>query len=270
MGQQISLTCAIHDVMIYDISEEILEKSIKGVEMYGKQLVALKKNSSEEIEKAITLIQRTTDLEIAAKDVDIISESVPEDPKIKGKIFNDLHKLCRKDTIFTTNTSTLLPSMFADATGRPEKLCALHFHAITTNIVDVMPHPKTADSTIEIVKEFAEKIGQVAILLKKEHGGYVFNNMLSAILDSALTLASNEIASIDDIDKSFTGILNSYAGPFRLMDQIGIETVWKITAFWAAKTKNPQSLKNAEFLKKYVDAGKIGIKTGEGFYSYSK
>ena len=271
MGQQIGLLCALdkYDVVMYDISKEILEKALERMKKNASRMVKFKQYSNNEAGDALLRIIITDNAKKAAEDVDLISESVPEDPELKGKIFALFNRLCKPETIFTTNTSTLTPSMFASESGRPENLCALHFHDVAiSKIVDIMPHSGTSSQTIELVKGFAEKIGQIPIVLKKEHNGYVFNNMLMALLESSLSLASKGIASVEDIDRSWMGVMHTMVGPFGIMDSVGLETVWKITDYWAEKRDDDQARENAGFLKKFVDEGKIGIKSNQGFYKY--
>jgi len=271
MGQQIGLICALHgyQVVMYDIQKDILEKALTRLKRKSGKMVKMNRFSGQEVEAALARIKITDNAEEASENVDLISESVPEDPELKGSVFARFNKLCKKETIFTTNSSSLVPSMFAEATGRPDKLCALHFHDIfMNNIVDVMPHPGTSPQTCELVKAFAESIGQITIMLNKEHNGYVFNHMLMAFLDSALNLASNDIAPIRDIDRSWMGIMNSPVGPFGIMDVIGLDTVYKITDYWAKELDNPNAKENASFLKGYTDRGALGLKTGKGFYAY--
>ncbi|MBU1169656.1 MAG: 3-hydroxyacyl-CoA dehydrogenase [Proteobacteria bacterium] len=271
MGQQIGILCAFHgyDVVLYDLKQEILDNAFERIKRKAPKLAITYQFNAEQTQKALSRISMSTNPEEAAMNVDIISESVPEDPKLKGKIFAQFHAICDKNTIFTTNTSSLLPSQFADACGRPEKLCALHFHDTTmTKVVDVMPHPGTSQETIELVTDFAERIGQIAIVLNKEHNGYVFNNMFMALLDSALALASKNVTSVMEIDRAWMGVMHTMIGPFGLMDSVGIDTVYKITNYWAELLDHPQAKANAAFLKVYVDQGKLGLKTGEGFYTY--
>jgi 3-hydroxybutyryl-CoA dehydrogenase len=111
-------------------------------------------------------------------------------------------------------------------------------------------------------------IGQVVIVLQRENSGYVFNTMLSSLFTSALSLASRNVATIEDIDRSWMGVMHTPMGPFGIMDQIGLSTVWTITDYWAKKTGDPQAKANADFLKQYVDRGHLGFKTNQGFYSY--
>jgi 3-hydroxybutyryl-CoA dehydrogenase len=163
----------------------------------------------------------------------------------------------------------ILPSMFAEDTGRPDKLVALHFHDVrATQIVDVMAHPGTCEETFDLVCQFAVRIGQIPITLRKESPGYVFNSMLTALFQAAHTLAANGVTSVEEIDRAWMGVTHMPIGPFGIMDSIGIETVWKVTDYWANQLKDEQYAKNALFLKQYVDEGLLGQKTGRGFYSY--
>lgn len=271
MGQQIGFQCALYGchVVLYDINDEILEKAMDRIKRLASRMTREGRITPDQAAETINNIRTTTDMADAAKDADLISESVPEDPVIKGKVFAQLNTLCPERTIFTTNTSTLLPSMIAPDTGRPEKFLAYHFHDIRmTNVVDVMPHPGTSPEYVEIVKQFAEKTGLAPIVLQKESIGYVFNYMFSGLFESALTLASEEVSSVEDIDRVWMGIMRTLIGPFGLMDSVGLDTVWHVINFWAKKTEDPVKIKNAEFVKKYVDRGELGQKTRKGFYSY--
>ncbi len=271
MGQQIGLQCAMYgyDVVYYDLTQEILDKALKRVAKLGSWYVSIGLLTEDKLHDALARISATPDPAKAARDADFISESVPEDPQLKGKIFAQFNKLCPERTIFTTNTSMLVPSMFAEATGRPEKLVALHFHDTrSTNVVDVMPHQGTDPEVTRLVHDFAVSIGQIVIMLRRESNGYVFNTMLSSLFTSALTLASHNIATIEDIDRSWMGVMHTPMGPFGIMDQIGLSTVWTITDYWAKKTGDVQAQANADFLKQYVDKGHLGFKTNRGFYSY--
>ena len=271
MGQQIGFQCALHDcqVVLYDIKKELLEKAMERIKRIASRMIREGRITEEQASAALNRIKSTVDMADAAKDADIVSESVPEDPELKGKVFGQLNALCPERTIFTTNTSTLLPSMFAQATGRPEKFLAYHFHDIRmTNVVDVMPHPGTSPEYVQLVKEFAEKTGLAPIVLHKESIGYVFNYMFSGLFESALTLASRDIASVEDIDRAWMGITRMFIGPFGLMDSVGLDTVWHINSYWAQKTGDKQKIKNSEFVKKYVDRGELGQKTRKGFYTY--
>jgi 3-hydroxybutyryl-CoA dehydrogenase len=183
----------------------------------------------------------------------------------------EFHKLCAPHTIFTTNSSMLVPSMLAKATGRPSQFAAFHFHLHVweSNAVDIMPHPGTSEETVAVLRDFAKRIGQIPICLKKENRGYVFNAIYSAWNRAALGLASSGVATVDDIDRACMAVAKLPRGPFGTMDRIGLDTVWEITDYWAKKAFFLADLRrNANFLRKYVDRGHLGVKSGQGFYTY--
>ncbi|MBI5590415.1 MAG: 3-hydroxyacyl-CoA dehydrogenase [Deltaproteobacteria bacterium] len=271
MGQQIAFQCAIsgYEVVLYDVGPAIFESSLKRIAKLAGSFRNSGRLTPEEAEASLKRIHCSSQPEEAAKDIDFVSESVPEDPALKARVFSQFNRLCPAHTIFTTNTSTLIPSMIAEATGRPDKFAAFHFHDIrVTNIVDIMPHSGTSAETLSLIQAFAARIGQIAILLKKENYGYVFNAMLTEVFKAAQTLAAGNVAEVEDIDRAWMGIMHTPVGPFGMMDSIGLDTVWKVTDYWARKGKDPQTLANAAFMKEYVDKGRLGTKSGQGFYQY--
>ncbi|MFO7665333.1 MAG: 3-hydroxyacyl-CoA dehydrogenase [Desulfobacterales bacterium] len=271
MGQQIGFQCAVsgYDVTFYDLGQGALEKAKDRIGKLAKTYMAAGRLTEESAHASMKRIKMSYDAGEAGGNSDFVSESVPEDPELKSRVFAQFNEICPARTVFTTNTSSLIPSMFAEATGRPEKFAAFHFHDVrVTSIVDIMPHPGTSGETTELIKAFAERIGQVPIMLKKENSGYVFNAMLMELLKSAQTLAANDVATAEDIDRAWMGVMHTLAGPFGIMDSIGIDTAWKVTDYWANRTKDPQFLANASFLKQYVDKGLLGVKSGKGFYTY--
>ena len=270
MGSQIALHFASRgmEVLIYDLSEDILAKTMNSIAKMTNHLVRWQRLTPGDAEAAIRRITTTMVPEAAAA-VDLVSESIPEDPVLKGETFSLFHRFCPERTVFTTNTSTLLPSMFAAASGRPEKFLALHFHDLRiTNVVDIMPHGGTDAEVLKLVRDFAVRMDLAPIMMSKESSGYIFNAMYGALLNSALTLAANNVASCEDIDRAWMGVMRMPIGPFGMMDGNGLDTVWKISHYWASRSGDKQQLKNAAFLKEYVDRGELGQKSGKGFYLY--
>ena len=272
MGLQIGLQCAIHGyaVVVYDIEPAALETGLQRIRAYADHLVTTGAVDAAGRQRALASITTTTDPAVAARDIDLVSESVPEDPALKGRVLGQLNALCPPRTIFTTNTSTLLPSMFAAATGRPDRFAALHFHqpVWSSNVVDVMPHAGTSPETTELLLAFARRIGQIPIFVRKESSGYVFNAIYNAINREAITLAANGVASVEDVDRAWMGIFKMPIGPFGMLDGVGLDTVWHISDYWAGRTGDAQLRRNAGYLKTYLDRGCLGIKSGEGFYRY--
>ncbi|MEQ6120145.1 3-hydroxyacyl-CoA dehydrogenase NAD-binding domain-containing protein [Reichenbachiella sp. MALMAid0571] len=267
LGLRVGLQAAISgfDVCIYDLTDEILTSTRV---IQGKLLKSLTRNGiieESQIQEVLSRISYTTDPKIAAQNTDFINESVTEDINIKQQVWKQFGELCSRHTIFTTNTSFLLPSMFADFSGRPERFCAFHFHDVfVANVVDIMPHQGTAQWVIDLLFEMGKKLRQTPVLIKKESQGYIFNYILMHILTSSGSLLANEIGTIHDIDRSWMGNFKTPIGPFGMLDQIGLDTAWHVSK----NSNTPKSLEFATLLKTYIDQGKLGIKTGEGFYTY--
>ncbi len=271
MGLQIGLTCAAagFEVIIYDVMDKVLDQGRTRIKKLADRLVSQGRMDSEKAESGLLRINFSKDPESSGRHADFISESVPEDPGLKQKVFSRFNEICPAHAIFTTNSSTLVPSMIAESTGRPDRFAALHFHDCSlTNVVDIMPHPGTSEETMTAISDFCRAIDQYPIVLKKEQHGYVFNTMLTELLAAALSLASKQVASPEDIDRAWMGIMKTSVGPFGIMDSVGLETVYKITDYWARKLDDPKRRANAQYLKDFVEKKNLGVKTGKGFYEY--
>lgn len=272
MGQQIALQCAAHGfvVTLLDTEQAALDRARARLDALAGHVASDPAFAHTDVVADVARISATTDPAEAAHEADLVSESVPEDPALKGRVFAELDRLCPAHTIFATNTSSLVPSLFADATGRPDRLAALHFHqpVWSATIVDVMPHPGTSPETVETLVGFAGRIGQVPIRLLRESPGYVFNAMYNALNREAITLAANGVATVEDIDRAWTTVTKMPNGPFGMLDHVGIDTAWHITDYWARTLGDPQLTRNAAYLKGYLDQGRAGVKSGRGFYDY--
>jgi len=272
MGRQIGTLCAIHgyEVVLYDVAAEALTGALPQIKEYTDQFVIEGSLTQEEAKTTLGRITATDSPEKAATDVDLISESILENPELKGKVFGEFNKLCPSRTIFTTNTSTLMPSMFAAATGRPSQFAALHFHAPMrgVNLVDIMPHPGTSPETTDLILAFTKRIGQIPIILKKESPGYVYEAMQNAFTGVALLLRVGEVVSMEDIDRAWMAVTKMPFGPFGLLDRVGLDLVWYISDYQSNQSGDPITRAVADFLKEYVDKGWTGLKNGRGFYSY--
>ena len=267
LGLRIGLAAAINNykVKIYDIHEESFQQAIKTQDTILKTLVSESKIEESQVDEIKLRIEWTIDPEYAAKDADFISESVTEDKELKKMVWKQFGDLCPDEAILTTNTSYLLPSMFAEESGNPERFCALHFHDVFyANVVDIMPHPGTASWMIDLLADFGRSLGQTPVIMKKESPGYIFNAMLTALLGAAGALVTYNITDIEDVDRSWMGNFKMPMGPFGILDEIGLETAWHVTK----NNTDSKSIRFANLLESYVSQGKLGKKTGEGFYSY--
>jgi 3-hydroxybutyryl-CoA dehydrogenase len=272
MGLEIGLQAATHgyQVVVYETDPAAREAAPRRLRGYAEAQRAEGVIDGDELERSLTRITLTGDPAGAAADADLVIECVPEDPALKGRVFAQLDEQCPERTVFATNTSTLLPSMFADETGRPDRFAALHFHipVWSANVADVMPHPGTSEETTELLLDFARSIGQIPIRMRRESMGYVFNAVYTAINRAAITLVANDVASVEDVDRAWMAIMKMPIGPFGMLDDVGIDTALHITEYWAGVTGDAQLQANATLLHRYVDLGHTGVKSGEGFYRY--
>jgi len=267
LGTRVGLQAAIsgYTVTIYDIHESSLQQAQKVMEKVLRYTVKIRLTKEEDKPAILSRIKFTTHPQEAVLDADLINESVTEDIAIKEKVWKQFGELALSKTIFTTNTSYLLPSQFAAISGRPEKFCAFHFHDVfTAKVVDIMPHPGTDPELIPLLMDFGKSLNQVPVLVKKESPGYIFNFMLMALIGAAGKLKTSEVGSIEDIDKSWMVNFNMPMGPFGILDNVGLDTAWRVTK----DRPDSSSRAFAELLKSYIDQGKLGEKSGEGFYKY--
>lgn len=273
LGYQIAFQAAFHgfNVTVYDINDEVLEKArdkFNGLsEAFQKDLHA----THEQIDKTRKNLSYSSDLADAVKDADLLIEAVPENPEIKIEFYEKLAKVAPEKTVFATNSSTLLPSQFAESTGRPGKFVALHFanEIWKHNTGEVMKHPGTLPEVFDSVLNFAKAIGMVALPIYKEQPGYIVNSLLVPLLDAAVNLWINEVSDIETIDKTWMVATGAPAGPFGILDVVGITTAYNINKMQAEETHDPLKLKAVEKIKEnYIDKGKLGVLTGEGFYKY--
>jgi len=273
LGSQIAWQTAFHgyNVVVYDA----FEKGIEASKNFHKQFADLFMNqrgaTQQQIDETNARLSYTTDMAVAVKHADLVSESVPESVDIKTSFYTALSKLAPEKTIFTSNSSTTIPSQYADITGRPEKFLALHFaNGIwDANVGEVMGHSGTNATIFEQVVAFAESIGMVPIPIFKEQHGYVLNSILVPWLTASQNLFFNGISDFQSIDKTWMISTGAKIGPFGIIDMIGMQTVYNIALMNGTKNKDQMMLDRAARIKaEWIDEGKLGRSTGEGFYKY--
>lgn len=225
----------------------------------------------EKVVEAFDSLKMTTSYEEAAKDADLIIEAIAEDPAQKIPFYEELAKHMEEKTVLVTNSSTLLPSAFAEYTGRPEKYLALHFanNIWAQNTAEVMGHPGTEQKYYDQVVEFANAIGMVPICLKKEQPAYVLNSLLVPFLGAGLELWANDVADPETIDMTWELATGAPNGPMKIIDVVGLTTVYNIEMMKPAANE-PGSVSNkiVTALKEKIDKGELGINAGKGFYEY--
>ena len=235
-------------------------------------------NKDELINKVMGLsdkIKLELDMKKALEDADLVIESMAEDFEAKKDLYLKMAPLLPEKTIVVTNSSTMLPSKLAKYTGRPDKFLALHFaNSIwKNNTAEVMMHPKTEEKYFNEVMEFAKGIRMIALPLKKEKSGYLLNSMLIPLLFSGMDLYVNGVSDFESIDKAWLLGTGAPKGPFQILDTVGLETAYNIVEMYLKVPSflAPYNFKGmAKVLKEYIDAGKLGKASGEGFYKYDK
>ena len=273
LGYQIAFQTAFYgfNVTVYDINDEVLEKAKAKFDILAESYKKDLKATEEQLAATKANLQYNSNLAEAVQDADLLIEAVPENPQIKIGFYEQLAKVAPAKTVFATNSSTMLPSQFAEYTGRPAQFVALHFanEIWKHNTGEVMKHPGTSDETFNSVLEFAKQIGMVALPIYKEQPGYIVNSLLVPLLSAALDLYVNEEADVETIDKTWMVATGAPVGPFGILDVVGVTTAYNINKMAADKTQNPTKIKAAAMLKEnYIDKNKLGVATGEGFYKY--
>ncbi|MGB6066988.1 MAG: 3-hydroxyacyl-CoA dehydrogenase family protein [Desulfomonilaceae bacterium] len=273
MGHQIALQCALHGfkTVSTDVVPAVLEKAEKFCDTYLPGRVQKGKLTEEAAKKARSLISFTGDLKEAVKDADLVIEAVLERIDLKRKIFADLDKFAPPKAILATNSSFIVSSRIVDVTNRPSQVCNLHFFnpALVMKLVEVVQGPHVSDETARCMMDFCEKIDKVPILINKEVDGFVLNRIVAAISKEAMWMLEMGVASYEDIDKACVYGAGHPMGPFRLMDLTGIDLSYDIGMSHFYETGDRADLPTPSIVKK-VTEGKLGQKTGEGWYSYKK
>ncbi len=224
-------------------------------------------------EKAFNGIKLELDMAKALADADLLIEAVAEDPESKIEFYKAAAPLMPERTVIATNSSTLLPSSFAQYTGRPEKFLAMHFanNIWRRNTAEIMRHDGTDMQYYDQVVDFAKAIRMVPLCLYKEQPGYILNSLLVPFMYNGLELLVNEISDPATIDLTWRLGLGAPKGPFEIIDVIGVVTMYNIYSMYpdAGDPTSTTAIICAK-LKEMIDANKLGISTGEGFYKYDK
>lgn len=240
-----------------------------------------KKACIEKVERAYSSLKLELDMKKAVEDADLVIESMAENEKDKIEFYQKLAPCLPVKTVIATNSSTLLPSAFAKYTGRPDKYLSLHFaNSIwQNNTTEIMAQDKTDSRYLDELIEFSNDIRMIALPVRKEKSGYLLNSMLVPFLLSGLDLYVAGVSDPHSIDIAWTHGTGAPKGPFQIIDTVGLTTAYNIVMQYQKvpgllspllkKMMMPYNFKEmAAVLKKYIDEGKLGMSSGEGFYKY--
>ena len=274
LGSQIAWHSAFKGktVTVFDIEAAGIASCQRAHDEFGPIYQAHEGASAEQIVETTERLTYHTDLGAAVAAADLVIEAVPEVPDIKTAVYREMARLLPDHTLIATNTSTLLPSEFAAATGRPEKYCALHFanHIWSLNFAEVMAHAATCATTLRAITAYAIEIGMVPVPIQKEQSGYFCNSLLLPLLQASQTLITQGVADHETVDRTYM-IMNRGCtmGPCGMMDMIGFGTLHNVLTYWGNELGDAAMIANSDYIKaNFIDQGLMGTRTGKGYYSY--
>lgn len=272
LGSQIAFQTAFKGfkVSAYDINEEALVKGKERFKVLKERYQKDNYGTKEEVDAAYDRISFHTDLTKAVEHADLVIEAVPELLEVKQDFYKKLSKVAREETIFASNSSTMIPSQIVEFTGRPEKYLHLHFanEIWKLNIAEIMKHDGTSEKVFEEVIEFAKAIGMVPIPLHKEQPGYVLNTLLVPHIKASVQLVVDGIADPKIVDKTWMISTGAPFGPFAFLDIIGPNTPYNLYKAYG-DGGDELSARVAGWIKsEYLDKEKMGKANGKGVYTY--
>src|SRR5262245_25467343 len=256
------------EVLAREVTLELAQKGLARVHASLGKLVEKGKLQAADAEKVKARLKPTTNL-ADLKDCDLVVEAIVEDLDLKKKLFAELGKLCKKDAIFASNTSSFPIGEMADASGRPERFVGLHFFnpVQLMKLVEVIQGRKTSPDVVAAARAFGEACGKAPILAK-DTPGFVVNRLLVPLLHEAVLMVERGDATWKDVDTGMELGCGHPMGPIKLLDYVGLDTTLSILEGWHQRYPDEPSFKPSELLKKMVKEGKLGRKSGRGFYEW--
>jgi 3-hydroxybutyryl-CoA dehydrogenase len=269
MGSGIAQVCARsgYEVAVVEMSPALLAKGLATIEYYLTRDVEKSRMSRQDRDATWARIKGSAAM-ADLRDRDLVIEAVPEDMELKKRIFLELDRICPGHTVLCSNTSCLSVTELAQVTGRPDKVMGTHFLTPVprSRLLEIVRADTTSEQTLANVEAFGRSLG-LEILVAKDTPGFIFNYLLLALIGSAVHLLEDGVASAEDIDKSMTLGLGLPIGPLALADFNGLDVGYMVARAMSERSKDP-CLAPSALLKEMVESGRLGRKTGEGFYKY--
>jgi 3-hydroxybutyryl-CoA dehydrogenase len=259
------------EVVMRDIKDEFVERGIKNIDRFLSRSVEKGKLEAGEKDAILGRIKGTTDMS-QLKDMDFVIEVVIEDIELKKSVFKELDELCRPEVIIASNTSSMSITEIAAGTNRAERICGMHFFnpVPLMRLVEVIRGFSTSDETIAVTTELAKKMGKTTVEVKKDSPGFIVNRIMIPHMLEAIKIVEEGIASVEDVDTAVKNGLNYPMGPFELMDLTGIDICYFVSEYFYKELNKESKWVSPGLLKTMVRAGKLGRKTGGGWYAFDK
>ncbi len=269
MGNGIAHVSALsgHKVFLMDLNQELLDKGLKNIESNMERQIKKNNITLDESKLALSNIEMTTNIS-SLQNCDLIIEAATEDIEIKKNIFRSLNGIYTKKTILASNTSSISIDLMASITDSPETFIGMHFMnpVPMMRLVEIIKGGKTSKDTENKIIKLAEKMGKIPVVCN-DSPGFVANRILIPMINEAIFTYEEGVATVESIDKIMTLGMNHPMGPLKLADFIGLDVVLNICKI-LHKDFNDDKYRPSNLLVKMVNNGKLGFKTGSGFYKY--
>jgi 3-hydroxybutyryl-CoA dehydrogenase len=271
MGAQIAQQAGLNgvDVTLQDKSEGQLRKAVESNRGHLMRRVEKGKLAQADADAALARVRTTTDLGDAVRDAGFVIEAVFEDLDVKRAVFVELDRLAPAEAVLASNSSTMAISRIAEGISRPESCVSMHFFhpVLVMDLVEIVRGPQTSERTVERAIQMAREVGRTPVILNREIDGFIVNRILHAATQEAYALLEAGVASFEDIDTAVEKGLNWPMGPFRLGDFSGLDVTYS-ARMYRYRITGDERYKPSARLEEKVKAGKLGRKTGEGWYKY--
>lgn len=271
MGSGIANLAAMrgYNVILRDLEERCLQTGLERINKFMEKSVARGKMTEKEKEECLSRIETTTDM-ASLREADIVIEAVFENLDLKKEVFAQLDEIVPEGVILATNTSSMSITEIASATKRADRVAGMHFFnpAQIMKLVEVVRGYSTSDETVAELMEFAKSLGKEPIEVKKDTPGFIVNRIMIPQFIEAIRLLEEGVATAEDIDKAVTLGLNYPMGPFTLQDYAGVDVGLYVMEYMKEEL-NDDRFAPPLLLKQLVRAGRLGKKTGAGFYDYT-